>query len=102
MVAPSKAKEQASRAKINAVLSEIGLAELVKKAKGGHQGSLFLLAKMADRDPKVREALLLLQPRRNSANDKRREWVSPLEQAGRLSNGKIILVQGGSPGLKKR
>lgn len=83
-------------------LSEAGLTELVERAKRGHQGSLILLTRMADRDPKVREALLLLQPRRNAANAKRREWVSPVEQAGRLSNGKIHFVQGGSPGLKKR
>lgn len=97
-----KSMEQLPRAQVKRLLEELGISEMVAQATKGHEGSTAELARMAKRDSRVRDALLLLQPRRNPANAKRREWVSRLEQAGRLSNGSIHVVQGGLPGLKKR
>jgi c-di-GMP-related signal transduction protein len=95
-------KEQLSRKNIERRLAELGLSELVSQAMQGHQGSLHQLRQLATENPLVEGALNLLQPRRNTENQRRREWVSPLEKAGRLSGGSIHIVQGGSPGAKKR
>jgi hypothetical protein len=95
-------KAQLARKDIEKKLAELGLSELVAKAIKGHIGSLHELKKMAKTNPQIEAALYLLQTVRNPNNQKRREWVSPLERAGRLSNGQVHIVQGGAPGIKKR
>lgn len=95
-------KEQLSRKEIQKKLAELGLSELVAQAMKGHKGSLYKLRQISTENPIVEKTLKLLKPRENIENRRRREWVSPLERAGQLSGGRMHIVQGGAPGVKKR
>lgn len=88
---------QLRRSQIEARLRELGLIELVKMALAGDQGAVFKLASATNQDWAVGAALEFLRPRRRAKN----RTVSKLEQAG-LDSKTTVLVQGGSPGLKRR
>ena len=97
-----KQRNQLSRKEIDQLLTELGVKETVDAAIAGDQTAVQRLSLESERNQSVRLVLELLMPRRTPQNQRRREALSPVEQGGLRFTGKVSMVQGGSPGLKKR
>ena len=97
-----KTRDQLTRKKIEARLDALGVTKIVRYALAGSAVAVQRLQVRAEDDPFIRSELELLLPRRAKQGSRTVKRLSSLEKAGRRAGKYVVLVQGGSPGLKKR